>query len=77
MPSSPGGGQQIAASNGEALCDESASRRDRGVEGSQGARIVEMRDTGHWPHEEAPDEALRQPRGFLAERSPLPVRNAT
>ena len=50
---------------------------DRWREALPDARIVEMRDAGHWPHEEAPDEALRQPRGFLAERSPLPVRNAT
>ena len=50
---------------------------DRWREALPDARIVEMRDTGHWPHEEAPDEALRQLRGFLAERSPLPVRNAT
>jgi haloalkane dehalogenase len=30
------------------------------------AKVVELAEAGHWPHEEAPEEVLRALRGFLA-----------
>jgi len=33
------------------------------------ARVVELADAGHWPHEEEPERVVSELRRFLAERS--------
>ena len=34
------------------------------------ARVVELDDVGHWPHEEAPERVIDEIRDFLGEPAP-------
>lgn len=53
------------------LRDRAFPRRllERWREALPDARFVELPDAGHWPHEETPEQVIRELRAFLAEGS--------